>query len=215
MSDLERRDRDRRLAAVTELSTWIASKEDDPVEARTFARHAGWPPSDDDADERSEAVDEPAEAIDEEAARSIALRALGRRAASRQELDRTLERREVGPEVRDAVLDRLSSEGLVDDAQLAQDYAERLRERKRLGERGVAAELRKRGLDAAALEPSDEDAELQRAVDAASERRRRMGSLDDATAERRLAGFLQRRGFGGSAVRIAIERSRPTGPRFR
>nr|WP_241249233.1 regulatory protein RecX [Agrococcus sp. KRD186] len=143
------------------------------------------------------------------------MRALGRRAASRQELDRTLERRDVAPEVREAVLERLESEGLVDDAQLAEDLAERLRERKHLGERGIAAELRKRGLDPAVLERADQDDELQRAIDAAAERRRRLGSLDDETAERRLSGWLQRRGFGGATVRIAIERTRARGPRFR
>nr|WP_241429267.1 regulatory protein RecX [Agrococcus sp. ARC_14] len=145
----------------------------------------------------------------------MALRALGRRAASRQELDRTLERRDVEPEVREAVLDRLAAEGLVDDAQLAQDLAERLRERKHMGERGIAAELRKRGLDPSDIERGDDDDELQRAIDAAAERRRRMGSLDDETAERRLVGWLQRRGFGGSTVRTAIERTRSRGPRFR
>ncbi|WP_405217275.1 regulatory protein RecX [Agrococcus sp. Ld7] len=197
-----------RLAGVTELSTWIASREDDPVEGR---RDAGG------ADARDAAASDAsaAECVDEESARSIALRALGRKAASRQELDRALERRDVGPEVREAVLDRLAVEGLVDDAQLAQDLAERLRERKHLGERGISAELRKRGLDPEAIEPSDADDELQRAIDAAADRRRRMGSLDDETAERRLYGFLQRRGFGGSAVRTAIERTRPRGPRFR
>lgn len=199
------------LAGVTELSAWIASKEDDQGQPQSAARVEQRPGS-----EAVAVEEEPAsERVDEDSARSMALRALGRRAASRQELDRALERRDVEPEVRDAVLERLADEGLVDDAQLAQDYAERLRERKHLGERGVAAELRKRGLDADLLERSDDEAELQRAIDAASERRRRMGSLDDATAERRLAGFLQRRGFGGSAVRTAIERSRPKGPRFR
>lgn len=190
-----------RLAGVTQLSAWIASREDDPVEA--------WA-----APAAPEPIAEP-EPVDEESARSIALRALGRRAASRQELDRTLERRDVEPEVREAVLDRLAEEGLVDDAQLAQDLAERLRERKHLGERGITAELRRRGLDPEALERPDDDAELQRAIDAATDRRRRMGSLDDETAERRLAGFLQRRGFGGSTVRTAIDRTRPRGPRFR
>ncbi|ROR66550.1 regulatory protein RecX [Agrococcus jenensis] len=193
-----------RLAGVTELSAWVAR--DAERDAEGFG-------------------DEPAamEPVDEESARSIALRALGRRAASRQELDRTLERRDVEPEVRAAVLDRLEAEGLVDDAQLARDTAERLRERKHLGERGVAAELRKRGLDPDELDEADRDDELQRAIDAAAERRRRSGSLDDETAERRLTGYLQRRGFSGGTVRIAIERTRPQrsrgpstqGPRFR
>ncbi|MGC5078038.1 regulatory protein RecX [Agrococcus sp. DT81.2] len=189
-------DRDR-LAGVTQLSTWVARDAEPEPELEL---------------EDAAAI----ERVDEESARSIALRALGRKAASRQELDRTLERREVEPDVRAAVLDRLEAEGLVDDAQLARDTAERLRERKHLGERGVAAELRKRGLDPDELDDADRDDELQRAIDAAAERRRRMGSLDDETLERRLAGWLQRRGFSGGTVRIAIERTRTRGgPRFR
>lgn len=189
------------LAGVTELSAWIASRDDD--------RRGEPEPAAADAEAGSE------ERVDEESARSIALRALGRRAASRQELDRTLERRDVEPDVRAAVLERLEHEGLVDDAELARDLAERLRERKHLGERGIAAELRKRGLDPDDVERGDVDDELQRAIDAATERRRRLSSLDDETAERRLAAWLQRRGFGGSTVRTAIERTRVRGPRFR
>lgn len=189
-----------RLAGVTQLSAWVA---------RDAAPHDGEP------DEHDEPAAS-AERIDEESARAMALRALGRKAASRQELDRALERREVEPEVREAVLDRLEHEGLVDDAQLARDTAERLRERKHMGERGIAAELRKRGLDPDELDDADRDDELQRAIEAAGERRRRMGSLDDETAERRLSGWLQRRGFSGGTVRIAIERTRARGgPRFR
>ncbi|WP_206446367.1 RecX family transcriptional regulator [Agrococcus sp. KRD186] len=210
-----------RLAGVTQLSAWVASREDDPAEAwapppgvRSSGSRRARAADDHVIEADPEAAVEP-EPVDEEAARSIALRALGRRAASRQELDRTLERRDVAPEVREAVLERLESEGLVDDAQLAEDLAERLRERKHLGERGIAAELRKRGLDPAVLERADQDDELQRAIDAAAERRRRLGSLDDETAERRLSGWLQRRGFGGATVRIAIERTRARGPRFR
>lgn len=188
-----------RLAGVTQLSAWVA---------RDAVVHDG------ESDEHDEQA--AAERIDEESARSMALRALGRKAASRHELDRALERREVEPEVREAVLDRLEHEGLVDDAQLARDTAERLRERKHMGERGIAAELRKRGLDPDELDDADRGDELQRAIEAAGERRRRMGSLDDETVERRLSGWLQRRGFSGGTVRIAIERTRArSGPRFR
>lgn len=194
-----------RLAGVTQLSAWVAR------DAATERDHAGAGDDGLDADGQSPA----AEPVDEESARSIALRALGRKGASRRELDRTLERRDVDPEVRAAVLDRLEGEGLVDDAQLARDTAERLRERKHMGERGVAAELRRRGLDPDELDDEDRDDELQRAIDAAADRRRRLGSLDDETAERRLAGWLQRRGFSGGTVRIAIERTRARGPRFR
>lgn len=201
-----------RLAGVTELSAWIASKDDDPVGAGAPAY------SFDAADEAAAPSDEGDEApalIDEATARDLALRSLGRRAASRHDLDRTLERRGVEADVRETVLDRLVEEGYLDDEQLARDLAERLRERKGMGERGVAAELRRRGLDPAVLDEPDRDDELERAIEVAADRRRRMHGLDDETAERRLAGFLQRRGFGGGAVRIAIERTRPRGPRFR
>jgi regulatory protein len=215
-----------RLAGVTELSGWIAGRDEragDPAEpegaagsgasrhgarGRSGHRARGGTPDRDDHG----ALLEP---VDEETARSIALRALGRRGASRLELDRTLAKRDVEPEVRAAVLDRLVDERYLDDEQLARDEAERLRSRKQLGERGIAAALRQRGLDPAVLDEPDGDDELERAVEAAADRRRRMGSLDDETAERRLAGWLQRRGFSGGAVRIAIERSRSRGPRFR
>ncbi|WP_306233582.1 regulatory protein RecX [Agrococcus beijingensis] len=195
-------DRDQ-LAGVTRLSAWIAERGEGADE------HVG-PLEDPAADDERDV-----ERVNEEAARSMALRALGRRAASRLELDRSLAKRDVETDVRAAVLDGLERDGYLDDAQLARDEAERLRERKQLGERGIVAELRKRGLDPSVLDEPDRDDELQRAIDAAADRRRRMGSLDDETAERRLAAWLQRRGFSGGAVRIAIERSRPRGPRFR
>lgn len=208
-----------RLAGVVELSAWIAERGDDdePVGARRDAsRRPGVAPDIMPSDEPSgDGPPGEPEAPDADAARHIALRSLGRRAASRFELDRVLSRRGVERDVRDEVLDRLEADGLVDDARLAQDAAERLRERKAMGQRGVAAALRQRGLDPDDAAPADPDEELERAVEAATERRRRMGSLDDETAERRLAGWLQRRGFSGGVVRIAIERSRPRGPRFR
>ncbi|MCR8670361.1 regulatory protein RecX [Agrococcus sp. HG114] len=203
MSDLDG------LAAVTELSTWIAGREERPG-SRAEPSVGREQRRDRDARESG-----PGEPIDEEAARGIALRALGRRAASRFELDRALAKRDVEPQVRAAVLDALERDRYLDDEQLARDEAARLRERKQLGERGIAAALRQRGLDPAVLDEVDRDDELQRAIDAAAERRTRLASLDDETAERRLAGWLQRRGFGGGAVRIAIERTRPRGPRFR
>lgn len=215
-----------RLAGVTQLSSWIAGRDErsgdqpeaHPLERSGTARHA--PRGRLSAGSRGRAVERDddgtaLEPIDEDAARSIALRALGRRGASRLELDQALAKRDVEPDVRAAVLDRLVDERYLDDEQLARDEAERLRERKQLGERGIAAALRQRGLDPAVLDEPDRDDELQRAIDAAADRRRRMGSLDDETAERRLAGWLQRRGFSGGAVRLAIERSRPRGPRFR
>jgi regulatory protein len=215
-----------RLAGVTELSSWIAGREEhtgDQPEAeaptgRGASARGSRSRSGGGSRARSAERDDDGallEPVDEEAARAIALRALGRRGASRLELDRTLAKRDVDPDVRAAVLDRLVEVALLDDEQLARDEAERLRARKQLGERGIAAALRQRGLDPDVLDESDRDDELQRAIDAAADRRRRMGSLDDETAERRLAGWLQRRGFSGGAVRIAIERSRARGPRFR
>ena len=49
-----------------------------------------------------------------------------------------------------------------------------------------------------------EESEADKALEVALTRARQLGRLDRATAERRLVGFLSRRGFNGSTVRNAV-----------
>ncbi|WP_396127758.1 hypothetical protein [Curtobacterium sp. SORGH_AS_0776] len=56
-------------------------------------------------------------------------------------------------------------------------------------------------------------------MDLAQKRAGQLRGLDRATAERRLSGFLMRKGYNGGIVRIAVERALdgggrpPAGPR--
>lgn len=166
--------------------------------------------------------------IDEQRADAelISMRALGRKGVSTSELRSTLMRNDLDADVVEQEIERLTRVGLLDDVALATDLVDRLHDRKGLGRQGVVAELRKRGIDQAAIDAAldaaadDDDDEFLRAVELAQKRAGQLRGLDRATAERRLSGFLMRKGYNGGIVRIAVERAldggggpRPGGPR--
>lgn len=95
----------------------------------------------------------------------------------------------------------------LNDERLARELVSRLSERKGKSKSVIARELRQRGISSVAvdeaLEAIDEDEELSKATELALQRVRQFSKLDDATAERRLVGFLSRRGYSGQTVREA------------
>lgn len=142
-------------------------------------------------------------------ARAAALRLLHRRLRSRAELERALRRRGYTGDDVAAVVADLMRVGWIDDVRFARAWiADRLRLRPSGGRR-LAAELAARGVDrrvihdalAAALPAAAED-ELATAQAAA--RSRRLRGLPPVTARRRLAAWLQRRGFGTEAISRAL-----------
>ncbi|WIB78666.1 regulatory protein RecX [Curtobacterium sp. MCPF17_002] len=162
--------------------------------------------------------------IDEQRADAerLSMRALGRKGVSTSELRTMLAKNDLDPDVVEYEIDRLVRVGLLDDVALATDLVDRLHDRKGLGRQGVVAELRRRGIDQAAIDAAldaaadDEDDEFVRAIELAQKRAGQLRGLDRATAERRLSGFLMRKGYNGGVVRIAVERAldgggRPTG----
>jgi regulatory protein len=136
------------------------------------------------------------------------MNALTRRGMSRREVERVLVARELDEPTVAAELDRLEGVGLVDDRALAYDLVSRLRNRKGLGRTAVAAELSRRQLPneviAEVLESIESDDELETARELAVRRAGQLRSLDRVTAERRLSGFLQRRGYSGEILRTAV-----------
>jgi SOS response regulatory protein OraA/RecX len=165
--------------------------------------------------------------IDEQRADAerLSMRALGRKGVSESELRTMLTKNDLDPDVVEHEIERLTRVGLVDDVALATDLVDRLHDRKGLGRQGVVAELRRRGIDQVAIDAAleaaadDEDDEFVRAIDLAQKRAGQLRGLDRATAERRLSGFLMRKGYNGGIVRIAVERALdgggrpPAGPR--
>ena len=153
---------------------------------------------------------------DVEAAARAGLRALARRGFARHDLRRRLLQRQHPGAAVDAALDRLASQGLVDDARFALQYAAARAARgrgparllrdllaqgveRRLSEQAVGDALREEGVDP-----------LQAARVAARQRAGVLRELPPDVRRRRLTAFLVRRGFGGShlasVVREAVSR---------
>ncbi len=134
------------------------------------------------------------------------LRLLAAAPRTRLEVARRLGRR-YPPETVERVLQRLADAGWLDDRAYAESY---VRSHPDYGSRRLLADLARKGVArevAAAVvraaRGEEEAVEHARAV--AEMRLGRMTGLDRATAARRLAGFLARRGFGPETVRAAVE----------
>ncbi len=146
-------------------------------------------------------------------AERLSMRALGRKGVSESEMRTLLLQQDLDPDVVEHEIARLTRVGLLDDVALATDLVDRLHARKGLGRQGVVTELRRRGIDQAAIDTAldeaadDEDDEFLRAQELADKRAQQMRGLDRATAERRLSGFLMRKGYSSGVVRIAVERA--------
>ncbi|MGK0721640.1 regulatory protein RecX [Leucobacter sp. W1478] len=156
-------------------------------------------------------------------AKEDGVRLLARRALSSGELRKEL--LSVGHpafEV-DSVIDEFVVSLYLDDLGLARAVTESLRDRKGASRSQIRMKLRDRMVSPAAIEEAlgelNEDEEFSLLRAAAADRARKMGGLDRQTAERRLLGFLARRGWSGEpasrAVREALDGALPrSGVRF-
>ncbi len=156
----------------------------------------------------------------EEQAHALCLRLLTVRSRTRSELAGQLAKRGYADDVATTVLDRLTTVGLIDDADFAEQWVRSRRAHAGKGKRALAAELRTKGVDdeviAGALEGIDAGAERVRAEELVQRKLRReaLGDGDDAKVMRRLAGMLARRGYSQSMAvavvgdALAAERER-------
>lgn len=135
-------------------------------------------------------------------AQDAALRMLSTSRRSRRDLEQRLRRREADPTVIGDALGRLDSIGLINDDEFARaEAAAQLRNAarssgavtRRLRQRGVAADVAEAAVVEAVESEGVDDA--ARCDAAARKRARQLRAYDRATAERRLMGFLMRRGF--------------------
>jgi regulatory protein len=147
----------------------------------------------------------PAEPLDPAAARRAAFDLLSRKAWSRRDLLRRLERRGAPAEVAASVVSELETRGYLDDQSFARWWAEARARGRRVGSARLRQELRAKGipsdLAAAAIAAAFEEVpELDRAMEAG---RRRLAALTRAAKERvpsRLADYLVRRGYPPSVA---------------
>jgi regulatory protein len=134
-----------------------------------------------------------------DAAHAAALRLLTTRARTRAELARRLEDRGFEAAAVAEAVARLERVGLVDDAALSADVAERRAERG-LDAPAIAQELRDRGVDPAVAERAAQAAvpdelRAERCRQVAQARLVQLGDLPPAARLRRLAAYLARRGY--------------------
>lgn len=139
-----------------------------------------------------------------------AVRMLARRARSSGELRHELIALGHDAVDVDEVILECESRLYLDDLGLARVLTETLRERKRASRSQVRTKLHERRLPDGVIEEVlgelDDEEEHDLLREAANERARKMGGLDRQTAERRLLGFLARRGWSGErAIRVARE----------
>lgn len=151
------------------------------------------------------------ELADLEAAHRAALRAVARRGHARLDLRRRLLQKQHPPNAVEGALERLASQGLIDDAQFAAEYARQKSQRGR-GAARLVRDLQAQGVerrvaeDAVAATLAAEGVDPTHAVRALAEKRaRQLAGLAPTVRKRRLVAFLVRRGYGGAEVRALVE----------
>ena len=107
-----------------------------------------------------------------------------------------------------SVLDHLRDLGYVDDRVLAEQLKHALYERKGQSRAVVARAMSGRSIEREiideVLDDIDSGDELSAATELAAKRASQLTGLDKQTLERRLVGYLARRGYPGNIVREAI-----------
>lgn len=169
-----------------------------PPDAGTSA----GPDRDDDADADAEA------SAERERAEKVLLHRLRGRSLSTSEAREVLRSTDVDSHEVEEIIERFAELHYIDEEKLADQIIHSHHERKGLGRTGVQAEMRRRGLDAnLILEKLEElpDDEAERAIELAVKRVGQLERFDEKTIDRRLTGFLMRKGYSSGAVRLAVK----------
>jgi regulatory protein len=162
----------------------------------------GASPSDQAETEAEEAAGE------RDRAEKLLLQRLRGRSLSAVEAEKLLRSTDIDDEAVHEILERFAELHYLDEEKLADQILHSHHERKGLGRNGVAAEMRQRGLDAELISEKLEelpDDEAERATELALKRVQQLDRFDDATIDRRLTGFLMRKGYASSIVRDAVK----------
>ena len=145
----------------------------------------------------------------EQRARNVLLHQLARSAKSTHQLRLILEKREIPSEIAERVLERFTEVGLIDDEAYAETIVNSRRNFKGLSKSAIKRELNEKGVPAPLVEQAIEsitaEDDLAAAQELAVRRIRQMSTLAKDVRERRLAGYLGRKGYPSSVVFAAIK----------
>lgn len=142
-------------------------------------------------------------------AKNAAYRLLAARSRSKHELEQKLEQRGFSRDIISNVIVCLHHLGYLDDLMFAAQWAASRVRNKNYGRRRIEQELHRKGISretacealASAVSPEDERSAANKA---AEKKLRTMHGLDSAAKKRRLAGFLERKGFSAEIVRDVL-----------
>ena len=144
----------------------------------------------------------------ESVARGICLRALTGAPKTRSQLADLLAARDVPDDAAEAVLDRFTEVGLIDDAAFARAWVSSRQAGRGLARRALSAELRAKGVEpevaAEAVETVGDDDEREAARRLVDRKVGAMRRLDRTTATRRLMGMLARKGYNGGLAAAVV-----------
>ncbi len=138
----------------------------------------------------------------------LALRYLERRARTEKELRQKLADRQVPPQEIEAVLVKLKGYGYINDVKFARDWQRSRDTYKPMGARRLRIELQLKGIPKEIVQTvqAEQAKEVELAYQAAESRLRQYSNLDSETFRRRMTGFLARRGFSYSVIKLVFEK---------
>ena len=138
-------------------------------------------------------------------AKALALRFLSYRDRSEQEVKSHLAKKEFSPAIATRVIEWLVDLNYLNDHRFAQQWGRFRLESKKWGKYRLKQELLSKGLDPELVDETlhnlyNKVDELELALSCVGKKLPAMKGLDLQKKRRRIAQFLQRRGFGGDAV---------------
>jgi regulatory protein len=138
---------------------------------------------------------------------NTAYRLLAARPRSEDEIRQRLQKRGFESEYREKAIARLKEQGLVDDTAFARFWKDNRQTFRPRSRRLTALELRRKGLDSAAIESAvSEIDDGESAYRSALTRARRLISSDYEVFRRRLGDYLVRRGFDYDTIQQTVTR---------
>jgi regulatory protein len=142
-------------------------------------------------------------------AKNTAYRYLSYRPRSRKELEEKLREREFAGDTIDAVVDQCIRLGYLDDARFAEQWARSRVRLRGFGRRRIEQELRGKGIDRETVRDAldrlfEDSSEAEVARKEADKKLKTLSRFDPEVRRRRLAGFLERKGFSSEIIRVIL-----------
>jgi regulatory protein len=151
--------------------------------------------------------------IDPHGALVFALKLLGLRNHSRDELERKLQKKGYTGETIEPVLEKLIRQGLLDDRTFAMEFIRSRSKRKPAGKLKIRSELRKKGVgDSVIGELLKEYDSTELCRSAAEKKIRMLYGLSETDRKKKLERFLHNRGFEWQEIQTVINFFSQAGP---